>query len=505
MNTAGQTVSRTTDLTDADSAAGSVSPAAYPIEIHFRNTTEDELFLRQIGEKLRYANTSAHRSDATAAAYVAQAWMNTRYGLDAPQTTDAEQLSDFLQRSGNYTFCALFRYAEGDLKLTAQILDTAPDLLASSRSVLTKSFRSVLNDVNEPKTDVEICAALYGLSALNEPVLDLLTLVSNHAGSYSTEAKLYLANAYAASGDYASSSAILNALLDAYGTEAGQGTALYLAMGDTESEIRCSSLALLAASRVSRTTAKKLASYLIAMPHRSGESPDLALAAFLTRYLPTEREADKTVRYTLADGEEQTLELAFGRSATICLYKADFEAFRMSNPDGVLVTAVYPGSPDPATDPSANRSLTVRKTIQGTTVFIEISGTTDKRHESFTVDEVIPSGARFISDTTYRSSYVNAYGTHCTANLYNSESQLMKGRISVRTPTDVTKDRNLLYCDPYEFSIVLAYTIREAIAGEFVVEPEILTDTSGQRFYSDGDTSVTFVNGAQVTEIPMNG
>ncbi len=491
-----QTVDRVADATDADSLSGLIQPAVYPVTVYFRNASGDDLFLQRIANALRYAGGSSQRSDAAAAAEVAKQWLNRQYGLETASTTDATQFENYLDTTGDRQFYALFPYAEGNVGLTAQLLDAAPELLGS-KSVLIDSFKSILIRV---PTEEDLCAALYGLAVAGEPVLDKLSLIASRAGSYTAEAKLYLANGFAAIGDYASASAILNGLIDEYGREADKGDVLSLSMGDVESDIRCTSLALLAASRVSRATAKKLAAWLIEMPHRSGESPDLALAVFLTRHLPTASQNEKTVRYTLADGEEREIQLAFGRTACIRLYKPDFEAFRMDNPDKANVTVVYAGAPDPETDTPADDSLKVTKTIDGNTVRIRISGTTDKRYDYLRIEDVIPSGARFLA---VKGRWSSAKGTHCNGTLVYTEGQLVEGYVFIWQKLDeIPKNENRLYCDPYSFSIELTYRIRDAIAGEFIVEPVRVTGCDGKVACSEPFT-VTLVDGASVTEIPL--
>ena len=491
-----QTVERVADATDADALSGLIQPAVYPVTVYFRNASGDDLFLQRIANALRYAGGSAQRSDAAAAAEVAKEWLSRQYGIESASTTDAAQFENYLDTTGDRQFYALFPYAEGNVGLTAQLLDAAPELLGS-KSVLIDSFRSILISV---PTEEDLCAALYGLAVAGEPVLDKLSLIASRAGSYTAEAKLYLANGFAAIGDYASASAILNGLIDEYGREADKGDVLSLSMGDVESDIRCTSLALLAASRVSRATAKKFAAWLIEMPHRSGESPDLALAVFLTRHLPTESQTEKTVRYTLADGEEREIKLAFGRSACIRLYKADFEALRIDNPDKANVTAVYMGAPDPEADTPADGSLNVTKTIDGDTVRIRISGTTDKRYDYLRIEDVIPSGARFLP---VKGRWSSAKGTHCNGTLVYTEGQLVEGYVYIWQKLDeIPKNENRLYCDPYSFSIELTYSIRDAIAGEFIVEPVRVTDCDGKVACSE-PFSVTLADGASVTEITL--
>ena len=147
--------------------------------------------------------------------------------------------------------------------------------------------------------DTELCAALLGLAALAEPVLDVLYNVASVAAAYSVEAKLYLAAAFAYIGDFPAAKVIYAAVKSEYLSE-NEARELYQGEG-TEEQIKLTALALVVASRLNRTDAEGMVKYLLG--HVSGaEYYELEMAAYVGFFMPTER-VESAFSYRFAGGE----------------------------------------------------------------------------------------------------------------------------------------------------------------------------------------------------------
>ena len=382
----------------------------------------------------------------------------------------------------------LLPYGEADLELTALIADVAPELLAG-KIVAADLFANKLNR-NVFQSDVELCASIYGLAACGEPVLDVLYTVSSQAGDYSDEAKLYLACGFAAAGDYTAAESIYSQIVGKLAV--GVENAMYLKGADEDAKIKLTSLALVVASRIRRSDAIRFARYAVSIPNTHGEAAHLGLAAFAKYYLPAEKQELQNISYTLADGVKHESAIGFGKQLCLTLYKSDLESLVLEGCENAAITVRYSASAAEAARDYGKGRVKVQKTVRGDVVTITVSGTSNRYWEYFSLDDVIPSGARLLY-TFNHGDY--ARGSNATAYIYNRAGQRMEGHISVSAPDSYWKNRkdNAEFCKEYTFSVTVSYRIRKAVSGEFVVEPAVVSSEYSEVFeFSTGNTTVVY-------------
>ncbi|MBQ7982405.1 MAG: hypothetical protein IJ302_02460, partial [Clostridia bacterium] len=449
------------------SELSSLSPAAYPLTLTFYDGT-DRLYYDTL-DALSYLGT--RRTDAMAAAYAAltadadsgDVW----YGEDARDRAAKirSELSDYY-----YGFLPLNQYAEGDCILTAEILYASPDALtAAKKTQLIPFFEEVLSDTDA--AEEEVAASLMALASLGEPVLDRLYNTAQYAANASTAAKLYLSAGFAAAGDLGAAETLWNSIRTTLGRTM-QGDAFCISDASTEEAIRLTALGLLPASVLDPDTACGMVRYL--SNHTSSvDLHVLELAAFITYYAPTAA-GETAFTFGLRDSDPITVTLQRGQRYSISLTKSDFEAFSiLSADDGIFARAAYGAAPEDARM-TVDEVLTLRKTVEPYDakngiyrVTVHFSGVSDADHMYFSLSDTIPAGARYFAMD--RSS---TYANMCSAYLYNTGGQQMKGSIIVYNPTLYDKD-SLAGTQQYEISGAISYYIRGAVKGTFLAEPAL--------------------------------
>ncbi len=458
-----------------------IDPVYYPVRIVFSNRTVSfDLYERVIGA-LSF-NRHSGRSDEYAALWASSSAAEALYGYDGAGFR--EELISLLTgnnfRSGLFS---LFPYGEGDALLTAEMisLDLPIGSSLSSRAVSTAS--AALSSKNK-YTPEQLCSYLAILAASGEPVLDTLCSVASRAGGWSDEAKLILAFAFATCGDYPAAHDIYSLVYESCAVEDEEFGTLRFGDVDIDTEIRLTSLALLCASRIDRPDASKLALWLL--NNRSdNESSQLALASYLKYFLPAEKEATAEFTYSVL-GKSETVVLETGRSYLLSLSKQEFDSLEFDIPANISIGVSYKGSAEEALAGSTESGrVTITKTLEplsnGTClVTLNISGKSTHVSESFSLCDLIPSGARFLalSDRGYSYSYKN--GTNCWGSIYNRSGQNMSGWIQVFRQgwTDWKRTE----CPEYSFSLTISYMIRGGVDGDFVVESAFLKSYSSDVF-----------------------
>lgn len=138
-----------------------------------------------------YSYYSGIRIDQTASKYFAIELL--REYFDSNKNKEPIDLSGYHADDGGI---GLFAYSDSDLELSAKVADLAQEFLIQDN--LVNYFNASLTD---KKTDIHrVAKALYGLAALQKPVLTKLNLVKTNK-SLNLEDKVYIALAFAKLGD----------------------------------------------------------------------------------------------------------------------------------------------------------------------------------------------------------------------------------------------------------------------------------------------------------------
>jgi hypothetical protein len=470
-----------------------LKPLTYPLILSFYNSSYDK-YIDVVNQTRR--NYYGSRSDAKAAYYAVLAASEKLFGSDG-----TEELADIRRElsSTGSGLIPLLEYSEGDIALTAKICAVAPEALSDYRKA---DIISVLNAYVGAKSytdDTSLCAALLGLAALGEPVLDRLYYVAGGCSSFSTEAKLYLAAAFAYIGDFSAANEIYKQIKAVAANDA-EGGELSIKGSNTEDSIKLTALALMTAARLSRADAEKMVKYLGS--HTSGSGYyGLELAAYVKYFMPTEKvEATLTYRFG-TDGEIQKVEVPVGGAYVLRLTKTGFDSLEIISVDGnIRVRAAYGGSPADALDGTGTTGeIAVTKTITPYDaksglymVTLSFSGNSDRTYASFSISDCIPTGARFVSYISDKSSIsFNTSSRSGGAWIYNTGGQQMSGWISIWTPYSTKWNEKTA---SYSFSGSVSYIIRGAVAGSFIAE-EAMVRNNATGNYAVSDRMYVTIDG----------
>ena len=447
-----------------------IRPARYPVTLTFVDESMQNGVYSSALSSLKYQK--AGRCESLIAEYVASLCSKRLYG--AGEELDLES---FRKRLSDYyhPLLSYLPYGDGSVELTAEVLASAADLLsANQRSSLVRTLNSMI--LEEMQVDpVSLCATLSALASLNEPVLDILYSVANAAGNYSAEAKLYLASAFAALGDWQAANAIYTKIRTEIGVEDTEYGTLKLSAKTNDETIRLTSLALLSASRCSRSDAEKLARWLF--ENRSETQTGVSgLTAFVRYYLADATYSEKTLTYRIGD-RETTVTVKPFCYPSVTLLKSEFDSFTVLSADqGIAAVASYYA---PAQEVLADRTLSNRISVHKSieqykdgmyVVSLTVSGTSTRVWEYLDLSDTIPSGARYVF--TLGSSY--SWEDNASGWIGLEAGQRMTGGISIYGRSLIGTRWDKTECPEYSFRVTVEYVIRGAVKGEFVAEPAIV-------------------------------
>ncbi|MBP5208554.1 MAG: hypothetical protein J6330_08890, partial [Clostridia bacterium] len=458
-----------------------LDPVYYPVQVVFSNRTASfTLYERVLGALA--SNRHSGRSDEYAALWASSSAAEALYGSDGAELRE-ELISLLTANNFSSGLFSLFPYGEGDALLTAEMISLELPIGASLSSRAVSTAAAALSS-NQKFTPEQLCSYLAILAASGEPVLDTLCSVASRAGGWSDEAKLILAFAFAACGDYPSAHDIYSLVYESCASEDAEFGTLRFGNADIDTNIRLTSLALLCASKIDRPDASELALWLLG--NRSdNESSQLALASYLKYFLPAEKGTAAEFTYSVL-GKSETVVLETGRSYLLSLSKPEFDSLEFDIPASISIGVSYKGSAEEALAGRTESSrVTVTKSLEpqndGTClVTLTISGKSTHVSECFSLSDLIPSGARFLALSDRGYSYSYREGNNCCGSIYNRSGQNMSGWIHVYKQgwTDWKRTE----CPEYSFSLTVSYMIRGAVDGDFVVESAFIRSYSSDAF-----------------------
>ncbi|MDE6592709.1 MAG: Ig-like domain-containing protein [Oscillospiraceae bacterium] len=400
-----------------------ISPLRYPVKLLFYDT-EYTLYANALsklsclwGDRVDYK--------------LARAFAAKEFGW----LTEEEYQDRFTSfKSGG--LISLWSYSEDDPRLTALIAAGEPDLTAGEATKTT--FREILD--NENSIPENVSSAYLGLAALGEPVLaDLKRTLAKTEGFSDTD-MLRFAAAFGIMGDTQSGAEIFedvcSRIMIGYTTK-NNTPAL-----KTDSEYN-DLAALMAASALNLDHAELLAEHAV-VHEQIEESCAPYLIFYLKNYTPDSREiSDPAAVEITANGKTETVTVnSLGRTFR-SLNKTQIEAedFSVTLKNGsVKCLAYYEGR---ITDNLTPKNLTVTKSIESVSggyapgallkVTVNVSGFPDPENRYAAVDDVIPSGARFVKSG--EGSYVSRSDMRVSGSVsYNNGSRPMVYYIRLVTP-----------------------------------------------------------------------
>ncbi len=336
-----------------------------------------------------------------------------------------EYFIDRFDMSGSTRFPSLFSYSEEDLYLTSLISITAPELF--DRKVTIARLNSKLSSSEVKVSEAANC--YLALSALQAPVLlDVRELMGT---SYDTgvinQIKLKLCISLALLGDYD------NALLNY--KKITQDFFFYSITDDGSAKLKGyidfgksdiqgdTKLALMAASILNLPEADYMARYLVESKPEINTYA-LELMTYIKNYKP-KSVGNAQIEYNF-NGKTEKISLNHYYGHTVSfgeeqLKNADFKVINGS----VCGNIYYTGA---ITEEAEEPILTVKKTytlddasagwVPGALVKVEINILGGNSKSGYTIDDVIPSCARYAYDDN-KSNSITRNGQYITGNIYN--------------------------------------------------------------------------------------
>ncbi len=384
-----------------------IQPVRYPVTLSFYNTE-----YKTYGAALSYlCQAAGDRAD-------------TRVGRAAAarllELDENIYLSDGLEDLAQGGI-SLLSYAQNDPELTALVCAASPEVVSKTRAA--EYLRDILAD--RSSTAGQVSAAYLGLAALSEPVLlDIRDLLNDPQGLILAD-KLRLTAGLALLGDYDGArtwyDTLVSPLLTSEQRPLTGSRWQYLTGADLETQLAHTATALLTASVLSLPEADRMAAFLMENPSAL-RSPALELTVYVTRFTPKSPQG-ATFSYKL-DGRLVNVNLAKTRMTTLSFGREQLDAADFTVTSGaVTCTAYYIGD---ATQWTGAPTLTVFKSVAPVSGGFSAGGllkvtltpvlTSDLPAGLYTLEDAIPSGARFVGADPQHS--VSRSGQRVSTHLY---------------------------------------------------------------------------------------
>lgn len=455
-----------------------INPAAFPLTLTFRDNTDAVYYKTQL--RLRFGETS--RTESLAAQYAAMYIEETVFGYCPAWYSTGTSMETIAANLNQYSgFLPINPYGEGDPYLTAKILYSIPNIFnAQKKAELLSLYQQILEDRTSDALD--ICTALLALASMGEPVLDQLYEAASYFGDAPTDAKLFLAAAFAAAGDSNTAKTVFQYVTDALGRTMNDNS-YCISDASTEEAIHLTALGLLAASKIAPETAYQMVRYMD--NHTSAfQLYTVELAAFVMYYTPVtaDRETASFV-FSLGTSDLVSISLRRGQTYTITLTKSDFQTFSiLSSDSGIVADAAYGAAPnDVFHNGTSEETLHIEKKIEPYDVkngiyqvVLSFSGMTDMDCLSFSFTDTIPSGARYVG------AAMNGYDNNCSVWMNENQGQQLYGNLYVYCKRSQAKFPE--GAQAYTFEGSCSYLIRGAVKGTFTAEPAVAVSFGTQTY-----------------------
>lgn len=422
-------VVKTFDLTEESI---DIAPLRWPVSITFFD--ESYMLSSQVLRKL--INTPGSRTDHSAA--------RTFAAMKLGYISSKDYLSSLAYLKNSSLF-RLWSYSDEDAELTALLCAVDPELINSD--LTANRFYSIIDNKNS--TSKEISCAYLGLAALDEPVLaDIRRIVSDPVGFDRCDL-LRFSCALAIIGDESTALRIYSEqTADKMKTAQNSSGELFADMGSEEEN--CASL--MAASALRLTEAEQIARNLCDTK-QTEKSAAAELMFYINRYVP-KTSGDAVVSFKQM-GVERRATLEKFNSCSVSFNKEQFENADIKVISGnVCCTVYYEGR---LTDREDEPTVNVTKSLYSLSggwdpgALIRVTISVDGDTDHFTVDDVIPSCARFIMSGD--DNYISHSGQRISGAVYSGNS--------------------------------LTYYIRLSTSGEYLCEGAVVTFTDGSWGVSD--------------------
>jgi len=355
---------------------------------------------------------------------------------------------------------ALFPYADDDLALSARVAALAPERFG--RNGLAGYFLTIAEDPKE--TRERSITALYGLAALDEPVLVRLQYLLDQEDLTWRE-RLYLGLAALEMGDEPTARSVYQGLLDDYGEELAPFLRLRVG-ADQDDILEATSLAAILAAGLGEESAPALFDYTT-----NNYTKDTLIELEQITYLDSvlARLSPEPVRfaYTL-DGEREEVTLERGQAFALQLTPEQLADLRLEALEGQVGVASSFAVPFDPADIVADPDISVSRRYEGggpqglsiteealVRITLDYQLGPQALDGCYQVTDMLPSGLKAVTQpSTRRSTQDEPRPRSDVSYPYRIEGQ----RVSFCVRKDI----------PYE---PIAYYARVVSAGQYTAEP----------------------------------
>ncbi len=391
---------------------------------------------------------------------------------------DWEFLNDFCINGGYAPYVAS---GESDLFLTARIASLFPEEI--DKEFALWYFNGILS--NKDATLEDILCALWGKASLHEAVEKDLAYYYGEGNTLSTEQQLYIALAYAYSGNHTAANEIYLKHIQPKLIRNSSGA--YLEDKDPYIMDRCNSMLSFLTSRISSKDADAILSYL---QQNDSETVLLSLEiiAYLLDYTPN-LEGKNSAKITFANGDETIVEYPKIAPFTFKMNPEDSVGLTVESLQGESIVRFNSSTSSTFIQKNGKKIGAIPCYIPqvvnlGDDMPINISVNTDQL-KSNKINIVFPSGIRYLqkyiatNDNVFiEASKDSRFLTITTADVGNVDITLyckaaLPGSF-VFEPMICVEDENLNYLatDPCEITIVDILNPIEEISDEEVADEE---------------------------------
>ena len=367
---------------------------------------------------------------------------------------------------------AILPYADSDLYLSALAADAAADRF--DRYSLESYFTKILEAKEEPGRDRRILA-LWGLAALDRPVLQTLTDLATLTDLTLSE-RFYVAMALAGLGDLEAARPIYRAIIAEHGEQLGSDARIKTGRDQDEILQRTAWAAALSA-KLAEAETPAFVGYLLT---NWGRDVLLCLEELMAvkDALPRVKTAPVTFTYVL-DGKEQRVELKAGQQHTLALTPQSLAGLRIKEVQGKLGAMAVYEAPVAQIDLKQREGFTLKRSYANQSTGSAgqfVVGDLVKVTIDYAIPDTAPSGPYEVSD--YLPSGLRlierpwAQGVKWTA--HNDPAW----------PLEVLGQRATFYAGKGQSSI--SYYARVMAPGEYTAEQPVLQHQRSGLIYAVG-------------------
>ena len=278
--------------------------------------------------------TYGARIDQKVPSLVARKLIREVFGKDASENFEADNFdfSIYQQSDGGIS---LFPYSSSEVLLSAKTAAVAGDLF--SKPALRQYFLKILEDRKE--TQENMAAALYGLAAIDEPLLiQTKRMISGESG-FKPQEKLLLGLSLALAGDQNGAGSVYNEIISKYG-ESFKPYYRINTGSDQDDVLESTALAANLASLINKKEAEGMFGYL-EKNRTSDILINLEQALYIKNSLPWTEDKSGEAEFIL-DGKTQTAKVEKNKIHKMVLTPIQLEKLKFNKISGeVILTSYY--------------------------------------------------------------------------------------------------------------------------------------------------------------------